>query len=55
MEPCIPLPLADGNTLKELIQKAKDWAIMHGKAKIAMYFGRMFIKIVLMTLGTFLL
>ncbi|XP_021962625.1 glutathione synthetase isoform X1 [Folsomia candida] len=30
MEPCIPLPLADGNTLKELIQKAKDWAIMHG-------------------------
>lgn len=29
LEPCIPLPL-DDKTLEEIIDKAKDWAIMHG-------------------------
>lgn len=28
---CIPLPLSE-DVLKELVEKAKDWAIMHGAA-----------------------
>lgn len=31
LEPCIPLPL-DDNVLEELIEKAKDWALMNGAA-----------------------
>lgn len=31
LDPCIPLPL-DEALLKEVVGKAKDWAIMHGAA-----------------------
>lgn len=29
MEPCVPLPL-EPEELKDLVDKAKDWAVMHG-------------------------
>lgn len=31
LKPCIPLPL-DENVLTDVIEKAKDWALMHGAA-----------------------
>lgn len=31
LDPCIPLPF-DEDVLKNVISKAKDWAIMHGAA-----------------------
>lgn len=31
LKPCIPLPL-DANVLNDVIEKAKDWALMHGAA-----------------------
>lgn len=31
LDPCIPLPVEE-TLLKEVIGKAKDWAIMHGAA-----------------------
>lgn len=30
LEPCIKLPLEDG-VLADIVEKAKDWALMHGK------------------------
>ena len=30
MEPCIPLPLNE-KTLNDLVEKAKDYCLMHGK------------------------
>lgn len=31
LKPCIPLPL-DDKVLEDVVDKAKDWAIMHGAA-----------------------
>lgn len=31
LDSCIPLPIDDA-TLEDVVQKAKDWAIMHGAA-----------------------
>lgn len=33
MKPCIGLPLNE-EAFTELVDKAKDWALMHGKIKI---------------------
>ena len=30
MDPCIPIPIPD-DELEELVEKAKDFALMHGK------------------------
>jgi hypothetical protein len=30
LEPCIKLPLEDG-ILEDIVEKAKDWALMHGE------------------------
>ena len=30
MEPCVPLDF-DEKTLDDIVSKAKDWAVMHGK------------------------
>jgi glutathione synthase len=30
LEPCIKLPLENG-ILEDIVDKAKDWALMHGK------------------------
>ena len=30
MDPCVPLPLPD-DQLEDLVEKAKDYALMHGK------------------------
>lgn len=32
IEPCIPLDF-DEETLEEIVDKGKDWALMHGKYK----------------------
>lgn len=31
LKPCIPLPL-DESVLNDVVEKAKDWALMHGAA-----------------------
>lgn len=31
LKPCIPLPL-DESVLHDVVEKAKDWALMHGAA-----------------------
>ena len=33
MEPCIPLDF-DAETLEEIVNKGKDWALMHGKYRL---------------------
>ena len=33
MDPCIPIPL-DEKTLEDIVEKAKDYCLMHGKCKI---------------------
>lgn len=38
MEPCIPLPLKP-DVLKDLVQKAKDWALMNGNEIIKSTFN----------------
>ena len=30
LQPCIPVPLEE-KKFKELVDKSKDWALMHGK------------------------
>ena len=30
LEPCIKLPL-ENDVLQDIVEKAKDWALMHGK------------------------
>ena len=32
MDPCIPIPL-DEKTLEDIVEKAKDYCLMHGKCK----------------------
>ena len=33
MDPCIPIPL-DEKTLEDIVEKAKDYCLMHGKCEI---------------------
>ena len=36
MDPCIPIPL-DEKTLNDVVEKAKDYCLMHGKYHLICY------------------